>query len=273
MRTAVNMHEPWSDRASRLAIVDYWWEQQKAICCLCDDAELLMDTYHRKSTNNPFEATIEHLIPKRDNGPDTAANTRLAHKMCNHALGGLWSKNQDRERRGLEPLSIEWALTNIRKRYAGTIALRLALVRGLSLEQAAASVIEAEIVKPTTLAVELSHRRVPVQTYSPKVRASLAEKGMPKPRGATLPGYVEPIDTGPPAKRSPRVRDLLERQHEKVRRPVCVACGSPEITRDASLKWDRIAGWIIAEHRDGYDCRACDDSTTVRFEFVNPVGA
>lgn len=262
----------WTDRAEKLRVVEWWWSQQRGVCCLCDDAELLMDPYHRQGSGNPFAATVEHLIPVRDGGPDSVGNVRLAHTMCNQALGALWSTNQQRERQGHEALSIETGLMRARKQYAALIALRLAAIRGLTLEQAAQAVIDADKVVPTALAIELSHRRAPVKTYSPKVHNSLAIKGLPPPRGATLPGYVEPIDTGPPARKAPRVRDLLG-PPKKVRRPVCVACGSHDVTRDASLRWDLVAGWIVAEHRDGYDCKRCDDSTTVRFDFVNPLPA
>lgn len=255
----------WTTRAERLLVADYWWDEQKAVCCLCGDPELLMDPYYRQNPANPFAATLEHLIPKRDDGPDTVGNVRLAHKMCNQALGALWSTNEARAERNLEPLSIEWALARARAQYAGMIALRTSV-----------SVLgHIETVHPTAIAIDLSHRtpKGDRKIKSPVVRYSMEHKGDGRPRGATLPGYVEPVDAGPPTRRAPRIKDLLERQHEKVRRPICTKCGSPEITRDASLKWDRVVGWIIAEHRDGYDCLRCDDSTTVRFEFVNQPSA
>jgi hypothetical protein len=97
----------WTTRDEKLLVVDYWWMEQQGLCCVCHES---MKPYRRQHTNDPEAATVEHLIPKRDGGPDTVDNVRLAHARCNHALGGLWSLNQHRTAMGLPPLSEKWAL-------------------------------------------------------------------------------------------------------------------------------------------------------------------
>lgn len=97
----------WHSYTEKLRVVAYWWEKQKRKCCICD---LIMLPYQREHTKNPSRATIEHVIPKRDGGPNTAGNVRLAHARCNHALGALWGINKVRAQRGQPPLSTAWAL-------------------------------------------------------------------------------------------------------------------------------------------------------------------
>jgi len=97
----------WTTREEKLLVVAYWWHQQEGRCCICS---LPMLPYKRQETKDRDRATVEHLIPRRDGGPNTVANIRLAHASCNHALGGLWSINQVRAASGLEPLDREWAL-------------------------------------------------------------------------------------------------------------------------------------------------------------------
>lgn len=84
----------WTTRAEKLLVVDYWWSVQDGNCCICGNG---MRPYHRDAGKNPDAASIEHLIPKRDNGPDTAGNVRLAHRSCNNRLGGQWAEEQHRK--------------------------------------------------------------------------------------------------------------------------------------------------------------------------------
>jgi len=108
----------WTTRAEKLLVIEYWWKEQAGLCCICGQD---MEPYKRQNGNhNPLSATIEHLIPKRDNGPNTVGNVRLAHAKCNHVLGGLWSINQDRTKHGLPLLNEKWALESLaRKRKNG----------------------------------------------------------------------------------------------------------------------------------------------------------
>lgn len=101
----------WTTREEKLQVVRYWWREQRGICHLCKDRENPMEPYSQAGVS-PWAASIEHLIPKRENGPDTVGNIRLAHRVCNNVLGALWQINKDRMDRGLAPLSTDWALSN-----------------------------------------------------------------------------------------------------------------------------------------------------------------
>jgi hypothetical protein len=105
------MNFRWLTRAEKLEVVAYWWKNQRGRCCLCN---MPMDPYHRDRTHNPDAATIEHLIPRRESGPNTVGNVRLAHGRCNHALGALWEQNRHRGAKGLPPLTAKWALNSAR---------------------------------------------------------------------------------------------------------------------------------------------------------------
>jgi hypothetical protein len=117
----MDMNFKWTTRNEKLLVVAYWWEQQKGLCCLCGD---LMKPYKRQDTPDPDAATVEHVIPKRDNGPDIAGNVRLAHAICNHTLGAHWGRNQHRAKLGLPPISekeaLHTAMGNRRARVAQT---------------------------------------------------------------------------------------------------------------------------------------------------------
>lgn len=84
----------WRTRDEKLLVVAYWWEMQEGNCCICHEP---MESYHRDAGKNPNAASIEHLIPKRDGGPDTVRNVRLAHRLCNNRLGALWMENEHRK--------------------------------------------------------------------------------------------------------------------------------------------------------------------------------
>lgn len=90
----MDMDFEWHTRAEKLLVVAYWWEQQKGMCCICGHE---MEPYHRDAGKNPNAASIEHLIPRRENGPNTAGNVRLAHRSCNNEMGALWETNRQRE--------------------------------------------------------------------------------------------------------------------------------------------------------------------------------
>lgn len=105
----MDMDFEWHTREEKLLVVDYWWTEQKGLCCLCGN---LMKPYKRQHSTDPDAATIEHLIPRRENGPNTAGNVRLAHGLCNHALGALWEQNRHRQRIGLPPISEKHALAS-----------------------------------------------------------------------------------------------------------------------------------------------------------------
>lgn len=243
----------WTNYRQKLRVVGFWWNEQRGICHLCHDPELLMDPYRRRHDENPLAASIEHLIPKRDNGPNSVRNARLAHRMCNGALGALFSHNRHRVTAGETPIPESVALAAVREQYAELIADRLA-------NNPPVFVLNAGVAYDFSV------------NPAARIKWSMADTrtpGMSLPRGATLPGYQPPPDA-PIPRVAPRPRDLLERKGgQKVNRPVCQACGSHEVTRDASLRWDSFAGWVIAEHRDGYECRRCDADTAVRWEFVN----
>lgn len=84
----------WMTRAEKLLVVAHWWKEQDEKCCICGE---VMEPYHRDAGKNPNAASIEHLIPKRDGGPDAAGNVRLAHRSCNNELGALWVREQQRK--------------------------------------------------------------------------------------------------------------------------------------------------------------------------------
>lgn len=100
----MDMNFEWHTRGEKLRVVDYWWKEQEGKCCICHNE---MQPYHRDAGRNPEAASIEHLIPRRDNGPNTAGNVRLAHRRCNNELGALWEENRHRIALGFEPIG-EW---------------------------------------------------------------------------------------------------------------------------------------------------------------------
>lgn len=99
----------WRTRNEKLEVVAYWWREQRGLCCICHHK---MKPYSRQHSTDQENATIEHIIPRRGNGPNNVGNVRLAHARCNHALGALWEMNKNRIKRGLEPLSEKWAVNS-----------------------------------------------------------------------------------------------------------------------------------------------------------------
>jgi hypothetical protein len=98
----MDMNFEWHTRAEKLCVVSYWWKEQDGKCCMCHTP---MEPYHRDAGRNPNAASIEHLIPRRDNGPNTVGNVRLAHRSCNNEMGALWAENQHRVNLGFPPIS------------------------------------------------------------------------------------------------------------------------------------------------------------------------
>jgi hypothetical protein len=149
----------WRTRAEKDAVVRYWWRVQRGRCHLCREP---MEPYSQAAVS-PWAATIEHLKPKREGGPDTAGNIRLAHRWCNNVLGALWSMNRDRAFKGLPPLSADWALTN----ELGKLRVR---------KQAAPQPTPLPPARPRKT------EKLPKGTLA----AMLANGSAPLPRGATL---------------------------------------------------------------------------------------
>jgi hypothetical protein len=167
----MDMSFAWHTREEKLLVVSYWWKHQNGKCCICDEQML---PYHRDNTNNPMRATIEHLIPKRENGPNNAGNVRLAHAICNNALGALWEMNQQRAKDGLEPMSREWALNAAK----GTLKVRQGISAMTPRERARNNVDKA---------FEKVERKAKGVTWC-------AQNAISLPRGATLtPEYLDKI--------------------------------------------------------------------------------
>ncbi len=245
----------WRTRAEKMRVVEYWWTEQRAICCICDTE---MEPYRRTDDTSPMAASIEHLIPRRENGPNTLGNVRLAHAMCNHALGDLWAINTMLEQKGLPPMTKEWALGRAREQWDIRQARRAAAHAGLPAPPVPPLKFKLPVDAPIVLA-KIRHDR----KMAGKPPRGTEVIGVP--RGATLPGYKPPED-------APVVRQALAPPLSallSVRRPVCARCGSADVIRDASLRWDRAKGWVVAEYRDGWDCRACDDTTEPQWETVD----
>lgn len=86
----------WTTRAEKLRVIAYWWEKQDKKCCICGQ---MMQPYGEMGYYRPNAATVEHLIPRRENGPNTAGNVRLAHAKCNHEAGAAWEQKRQAARR------------------------------------------------------------------------------------------------------------------------------------------------------------------------------
>lgn len=183
----MDMNFEWHTRAEKLLVVAYWWKEQKAKCCIC---QCPMLPYLREHTSDPNRATVEHLIPRRDSGPNTAGNVRLAHARCNHALGALWGINKQREKYGKAPLSQEWAL-----KHGGRLKPGGSKPRPNRPPMSALQLMTAE---------ENDRRmRDYLENKTPKQGVSWnAGNALSLPRGATLmPEYLDKIvATGPDAR-------------------------------------------------------------------------
>lgn len=164
----MEMDFAWHTRDEKLLVVKFWWEKQERKCCICGEE---MMPYHRDGTRDPMRATLEHLIPKRENGPNTVANVRLAHAACNHALGALWEQNRQRKASGLPPIPDQWAINSA----WGNAKARVAREQMTPLERARLHVSQA------------------IDNVERKARGVkwCAENAVSLPRGATLlPAYA-----------------------------------------------------------------------------------
>lgn len=159
----------WTTREEKLEVVRYWWREQRGICHLCKDRELPMESYTNRA-KGPWSATVEHIIPKRDGGPDTVGNVRLAHNWCNNALGALWQVNVERQMRGMKPLTEEWVLSN-----RGADLIFRGKTRSLATRRRIA-------LSPAVLK-EARRESVRVEQLYAEAKA----EGRSLPRGATLP--------------------------------------------------------------------------------------
>lgn len=56
------------------------WQRDGNLCALCD---LPMWRCVSWKDNDPLHASIDHVIPLSRGGPNTWANTRLVHRICN----------------------------------------------------------------------------------------------------------------------------------------------------------------------------------------------
>lgn len=159
----------WRTREEKLDVVRYWWREQRGICCICNDPEQPMEPYSQ-TAHSPWAASIEHLIPRRDNGPNTVGNVRLAHRWCNNVLGALWQINKNREEQNLPPLSEKWALSTGRGNLAAA-----AKCRDKSEKERAERAARGKIYRR-------AKANMPGAT-----NGTMARLEMPLPRGATLP--------------------------------------------------------------------------------------
>lgn len=186
----------WTTRDEKLKVVAYWWERQQGLCCICGEA---MEPYHRDAGKNPAAASIEHLIPKRDKGPDTVGNVRLAHRSCNNHAGGKWAEEQQRK-------LVEAGLVPSKKKRA----------------RRAAYVYDARTAQPQATGRPLEKlRKIGVDWC--------AENALSLPRGATLlPEYLDKIvATGPNA----RVRMNAKAAADQNRIP------RPKLTAIETAQW------------------------------------
>lgn len=162
----------WRTQAEKADVVRYWWRTQRGLCHLCREK---MEPYSLAAIS-PWAATIEHVKPKRENGPNTVGNVRLAHRWCNNVLGSLWEKNRQRALRGQEPISVHWAMTN----EMGKLKISVRATQ----EDASPS--------PRPLRVGPEPRAYKAQRGT---LAALLATSPPLPRGATLP----PVHKAAPA--------------------------------------------------------------------------
>lgn len=258
----------WRNRAEKLLVVAFWWEQQQAKCCLCHEE---MEPYARDQNTNPLAASIEHLIPKRDNGPDRVGNVRLAHVLCNGALGSLWQHNNHRAENGLPPLTEEWAINRAKEQWAIKLARRAAIKAGLPIP--VMPPLQFPLPEAKVKQAKITPR--PAKKKRKPALANVRAAGLP--RGATLPGYIpEPDAPSPSAAKAPsRAMLLAPRSGQSAarisrRQPLCASCGSPDVTMDASLSWDwNEQSWVIHEMRESFDCDICQSDTRLQWETIS----
>ncbi len=265
----MDMDATWGTPASKRRVAAFWFREQRGICWLCKSTELPLEPYQRDRPHNPIAATIEHLIPRRDGGPNTVGNARVAHAACNSALGTLWEANRQRVQKGLPELTEAWALGIAHAKMRQELNQRRAAVPD-DHETSAVPMPRAGYT------ITSNHRRAHM-VKRPKVPApskGTAARSMPLPRGATLPGFTH-SDVGPPPpltpQRAPPASQIFDNRARKMKEtipeiPLCAKCGSDKVRMDAQLTWDpQRRTWVTHYLRHVFDCEACEDETTIRW--------
>ena len=67
--------------------------------CRCPDGRPIdqAKTGNRPAAlNNPWRASIDHIVPLAENGRDDAPNKRAAHQRCNEAAQEHWGRGRQR---------------------------------------------------------------------------------------------------------------------------------------------------------------------------------
>ena len=76
------------DAATRYTARGDWlrslMEEQDNLCAYCGDEMAAPGTVY---ANDPTRATLDHIIPRADDGPDTRENCCAACRFCNNAKG------------------------------------------------------------------------------------------------------------------------------------------------------------------------------------------
>lgn len=288
----MDMNATWGTPASKRRVAAFWFREQRGICWLCKSTELPLEPYQRDRPHNPIAATIEHLVPRRDGGPNTVGNARVAHAACNSALGTLWEANRQRAERGEPELTEAWALGIARARMLQEINSRQAepqsvehetsagiAARGLQLQEALKQSLEYRAVPMPRAGYTITsnHRRAHMVKRAKAMAPSkgTAARSMPLPRGATLPGFTH-SDVGPPPpitpQRAPPASQIFDnRAPRKMKEtipevPLCAKCGSDKVRMDAQLTWDpQRRTWTTHYLRHVFDCEVCEDETTIRW--------
>lgn len=82
----------WHSYDEKMLVVKYWWAKQAGKCVMCGKEMIPYGITRLK----PNAASVEHLIPRRDGGPNTLGNVRLACRKCNNDAGGNWERSRQR---------------------------------------------------------------------------------------------------------------------------------------------------------------------------------
>lgn len=267
----------WTTLAGKRRVVAWWWAQQQGVCCICKSTERLMTPYRRNghAPDHPWEATIEHLVPKREGGRNTVGNTRLAHKLCNNALGGLWSVNQARIAAGQKPETEAWALETAIEHWERAIERRNAVRVGEEPPPLYGA--------PPAASARENHKRERARKAEKRIRDRVGdaprpiikvidEHGYPKFSFADEPARPATAPSTPVLPKVTRNAMLEIRKGKfmptpaKRTKPVCTTCGSDDVTMDGLLRWDAaFQAWVAAEELQNTDCNRCCGETTVKW--------
>jgi len=58
------------------------WVRQRGICWICEKP-----IPRERDPNDPMAMSIDHVIPRADDGDDDPKNLRVAHRLCNEQRG------------------------------------------------------------------------------------------------------------------------------------------------------------------------------------------